>query len=468
MNKSELSRVFRDFDSAIANHIPDRDNFSAIVGVSGGPDSMTLLYLIHLLGIKATVVHCNYQLRGKSSEVDQELVEEVCSMWDFECVSVRFDSESAGKRGNFQNRARMQRYQVFLDMKRELKADAIILAHHQDDQLETIIQKIMRGSGVSAWQGMQEWDGRIFRPLLNLSKANILEYASENNIPYRLDSSNEESTYARNFLRNGWFPVLDDLFPGWRDNLLKVQERGREHETVIATLTEALCDEENALNRERFLAIDSIVRVPVLLHLIKKVAGHSPVSADRLESLPQLDELQTGKKVQLNEEWSLLRDRDHFVLQGLEAERPKPMVLSMGILSGKPFNYGRLTAVLEEWKGTINKSCLQIDADSVEWPLTVRAWEQGDRLNPLGMDGSQTVADLLTNRKVSALEKARTRVVETDDSRICAVLFPKTGSGNGSGDIPGAIADWARCKESTGRVLCLDPDPPEEIVKSEK
>ena len=144
---------------------------------------MAMLYLLHRFDIDTVVVHCNYQLRGGASDADQELVEDICMHWKMECVSLRFDSLKESD-GNFQDWARSRRYQAFEDIKNEYTANLILTAHHQDDQLETILQKVLRGSGIASWKGMEMLEGDLFRPLLNVSKSQIMEFVQEANVPY--------------------------------------------------------------------------------------------------------------------------------------------------------------------------------------------------------------------------------------------------------------------------------------------
>ncbi|MEX0995257.1 MAG: tRNA lysidine(34) synthetase TilS [Balneolaceae bacterium] len=454
MNKSESTRMIERVETHLKTCFQDEESLHMVTGVSGGPDSMTLLYIFHRIGIRCTVIHCNYQLRGDASDKDQELVEETASMWGYECVSVRFDPDSAAD--NFQNWARNRRYQAFRDLKDELKADGIMTAHHQDDQLETIIQKIMRGAGLTAWQGMKIWDGELFRPLLEVSKAEILKFASENHIPYRLDSSNEESTYARNFLRNGWFPILDDLFPGWRDNILKVPERAKEHQSLADALARSIRVDHTKLDRKKLLSLDPEVQKPVLLHIIKSFQEDITVSSGTLINLDQLESLQTGKKLQLNDRWSLLRDRDQFVLQENEQVFRPEITLTRRELSDEKMLKGSLGIELIPWEGTINENFIQVDADVLEWPLKIRNWKDGDKMNPLGMEGHQSIADLLTNQKIPAAEKSGTRVIESFDENICAVIFP---SGRAEDQNAGVIAEWARCTPETKTILQIHHSP---------
>ncbi len=450
MNRLESSRIIKKVETYFSENFAHKENVSAILGVSGGPDSMSLLYIFSKLQINLTVVHCNYQLRGTDSDKDQKMVEDTASMWGFDAISVRLDpSEAKGQ--NFQNWARKKRYQVFRDIKSENKADFIATAHHQDDQLETIIQKILRGAGLTAWQGMKIWDGELFRPLLDLSKADILKFASENHIPYRHDSSNEESTYARNFLRNGWFPVLDDLFPGWRENLLKVPDRAREHEELSKSLIRSLMPDRKRIDRESFLHLAPDVQRTLLLQILKTVDTDISVSSGSLANLENLSSLQTGKKLKVDGRWSVFRDRELFLLldEHKKSEEIEPIRVNPDDLENNKVKFDGYVLTESEWEGDIKRDALQLDFEQLKWPLTFRAWDEGDEINPFGMKGSQKISDLLTNNKIPASEKPSALVCETYDEKICAVIFPL----NYEGDKPGTIANWVRCSPETVKTI---------------
>ncbi len=447
MNKSESNRVIKLVEEYLETCFPEKDQRSIILGVSGGPDSMSLLYILSKLNVQVMVVHCNYQLRGEESNSDQKLVEDTAFMWGFDTVSTRLDPEEA-EDGNFQNWARNRRYQIFRDIKKETGADAIATAHHQDDQLETIIQKILRGAGMTAWQGMKLWNGELFRPLLEFSKAEILQFASRSHIPYRLDSSNEESTYARNFLRNGWFPILDDLFPGWRENILKVPERAKEHKALTKALIGSLMPDDRSIMRNRLIALAPEVQKPLILQILKSMDEEIRVSSGALENLEKLESLQTGKKLLFNEIWSLTRDRDRFIISEEKSDVIPAVLISRSDIRREKLLVHGFQMEEKQWQNQINSSILQLDADSLEWPLKVRVWQEGDVINPYGMEGTQKISDLLTNNKISATQKSTVLVVEVFDGRICAVIFPH-------GSKPGTIADWARCTPETNTMLLI-------------
>lgn len=449
MNKSESHQLSDHFRTHFKNHLGHIESPVVIAGVSGGADSMSLLYLLHKYDVNATIVHCNYGMRGKASDQDQKLVEDTASMWGFDVISARFDAADA-EGENFQNWARKRRYDMFRDLKKELSADAILTAHHEDDQLETILQRLMRGSGITAWSGMEVWDGELLRPLLTVSKSEIMEFVTSNHVPYRLDSSNEESTYARNFLRNGWFPALNNLFPGWRGNLLTLQDRAAEFNEMAAIIADSVSSDNGSINRESFLELSESVRSAVISNLISVQFPDRSVSKGSLENLKSLSELQTGKKMQVNDGLWLVRDRDQFVWDVDDDLVPQSVVLNRDDIKDT-IKVSSLLIGLSDWTGKLQSDGLFLDPDALTWPLTIRRWEQGDRFNPFGMDGTQSVADHLTNEKVSSVQKNQTIIAETFDGRIAAVIFPRKSNTKRVG----TIADWAKCTGTTKNTIFI-------------
>jgi tRNA(Ile)-lysidine synthase len=450
MSKLELSQINREFHKQVNNNLK-RDDF-VIAGISGGPDSMLLLYLLHRAGIKTVSVHCNYGLRGKASDQDQKLVEQMSSMWEIECVSVRLDSEEAGD-DNFQNWARKRRYEIFYDLKREYQANYITTAHHQDDQVETILQKILRGSGTAAWKGMSVKEDDLFRPLLGIGKDEIMQFVQEFNIPYRIDGTNEESTYARNFLRHNWFPELNRFFPGWKDNLLKIPNRAEEFESMADHILSGISEHPDRLNRSGFLSLPETIR-PVILHrFIEKNERKSGLSHSFLSNIESLEELQTGKAVQISKYLSVERDRDLFIV--VQNEEPQG---DTGVITIQRFSdsvkTGGLKMSLEPCTGKYKEGVLYLDVDKISFPLTLRNWQKGDVIKPLGMAGSQLISDHLTNRKIWSSKKDEAKVLETFDGMICALIFPhKTADFQ-----QGTVSEEVRCTSETKTVVTISKE----------
>ena len=417
--------------------------------MSGGPDSMALLYLLHREEIPAFIVHCNYGLRGQASDKDQNLVEEMCKLWNFECVSVRLEYEKKAT-GNFQKWARERRYEVFYDLKEELKTDVIVTAHHQDDQIETIFQRILRGSGLSSWRGIETFDGTLFRPLLEVSKSEIMEFVQQFNIPYRIDSTNEESTYARNFLRNNWFPELNKLFPGWSENILAARDRADEFAGLKTLVANGIVSADGLIDRSKFLALPDSVQRVIFSYAADKIGGTGILSAGFLSEIHKLSELQTGAKLQISDDYFVIRDRVSFVIVNENLDKFMPVQFSEDDVSnGKECSFVKLKS--EVFNGVYSKEILVLNSDAIEFPITLRNWQDGDRFISFGMQGSQLISSHITNKKVSALAKKSVKVIESFDGTICAVIFPP----NSGVDTIGTISEAYRCTDQTKKSIII-------------
>lgn len=450
MSKFESSPVVTEFLRQNNTLFPDRD-LSVIAGVSGGPDSMSLLYILHRLDIQTIAVHCNYQMRGKYSEQDQQLVEKMCALWEIECVALRFNPDETGAE-NFQQWARKRRYQVFRDLLQQNNSDLILTAHHQDDQLETILQRILRGAGTSAWRGIQVLEDDLYRPLLRVPKSEIMKFVQQFNIPCRIDGSNEESTYARNFLRLNWFPHLERLFPGWRNNLLKVPERSREFSEMAEFILTSVADEKNGLKRKEFLSLSPALQRVTLHHWIQIEYSQTTLTAGAFSQLDDLKQLQTGKSLQLEEELFLTRERNRFILtkpDETESRFSEIRITRDEIRKGEA--KGQLVLAIESGLKEFKPHTLYLDPDTLIFPLSIREWLPGDKIQPLGMSGSQLVSDHLTNRKVEASLKKQAKVIESFDGRICAIIFPHLLE---DGQI-GTVAEPNKCTEATKQSLII-------------
>jgi len=451
MNKFESFPIVKSVSENL-KRVSESPSLSLICGVSGGIDSMVLLYILHRLQVNCTVTHCNYQLRGEESEKDMKLVEEMSAMWGFECITARFNP-SDSKESNTQIWARNLRYTMFRDLRQEVSADFIVTAHHQEDQVETILQKILRGAGPAAWSGMSIRDGDLIRPLLNVSKKEIRDFAQTQHVPYRDDQSNQESGYARNLIRNELTPELNRLVPGWKQNVLNIPERANQFQALTDTLLSQIKARSAAIKRSAFLELPEETW-PVLIHrFIETESESSRVSSGELKQVENIASMQTGGFLTFGKSLKLVRDRDLLILTDSDSLKLKSQTLSKNDLPFKSETYG-ITIVVKPWDGSIKKDRLQFDNDKIRWPITIRPWKDGDRIQPLGMTGSKLVADVLTDAKISSIQKKEAFLIESFDGIICAVIFPH--------EIPkkqlGVISDIAKCTTGTKKILLIDTD----------
>ncbi|MDG5766178.1 tRNA lysidine(34) synthetase TilS [Balneolales bacterium ANBcel1] len=507
-----------------------------VVGVSGGPDSMALLHVLaRSYGRSLVAAHVNYGKRGAESDSDQHLVAESCRQWNVpleikdvrvhdigeritaeahksEEYQVEESKQCEAPAGNFQDYARRVRRTFFLDVMKRHSAAAVAMAHHSDDQMETVFQKILRGSAPEHWAGMRGYDPPWLRPLLGFSRSDLLAYAEHHRVPYRIDRTNLTSDYARNLLRNRVFPELENHFPGWRSNLERIAGFGSLHREMLDYLLSGVVCGGNAgggadsgsahyrsmrLNRKQWFALPEPLRLPVARHWVREAAGFTGWSHGLVDRLSDLGQIQTGARISVTERLHIIRDRDCFVLVEPEVIVPKADEAAgrfSGTAEGSTLQRaGRRTdaetstasgsesaqeAVQKENAGYELRSrelvqqplticgCvisagryrpdhhafrLQLRLDSLPETLILRRWRAGDRLQPLGMNGSQLISDHLVNRKIPSTQKNETLVLVSFDETVHAVIFPQSLK---SGEV-GTIAEHARCHTEGEHVLLI-------------
>tara|TARA_R110000868_G_scaffold368227_1_gene631198 strand:- start:28071 stop:29408 length:1338 start_codon:yes stop_codon:yes gene_type:complete len=444
MNKSVSRSIEKSIKSSLG--LLSQRNPKILLGVSGGPDSMALLYAFFKSNVDVMVVHINYELRGKESDIDQELVEGMCTEWGFECCSIRLNNNI--HQGNFQNWAREERYRIFKELKEAKKISCIATAHHQNDQVETILQKVLRGSGVEAWQGMSIWDGQLFRPLLPFKKSEIVEYCSEEAIPYRIDESNLESGYARNFIRNELSADFNKFFPGWQTNILALQEKGEVTELAIHHIIEFICVGEE-IELSKFSQLNEKLKPAVLKKFISIKYPELKISKGKLIELLKIEDAQSGTSIEISDSIHIVRDRASITLKNEQSKTIELEISELDVNNG--INFKNLEISIS--KSINNEIPLYIDAGLIKWPLTIRVWKKGDKIVPLGMNGSQKISDHLTNRKITSSKREKALILSDVDSTIYAIIFPVKAE---NGEI-GTVSEIIKCTEQTTEYLTINP-----------
>lgn len=387
-------------------------NQRVLLGLSGGMDSMVLLDLLHRSGVHLEAAHVNYGKRGTESDLDQQLVTQKCAELNVALHTHVVEPADWGA-GNFQEQAREIRYSFFNRIRAERTLDWLALAHHKDDQTETAVLKIFRAGSNPSVLAMTVVDTirKIYRPLLAYTRLEIAAYASVHKINWRDDATNEESHYARNLLRNELFPALDTATPGWRNNLQHVLERLETTDELTRHLLGVYeNDQQDALPVDVLQKFSEPTRLTILHRFI---AGHAPeVSAGVIQQADQLVHAQPGKKVIISPKITLWRDSDKLQLR----ENTKASLNPEAV---------RVTTTHVPDQTTLRKpGRLWLDQARATTPLQFRYWQPADKIQPLGLNGHVSLADLLTNRKISSSQKNQAIVAVTFDGKICAVIFP--------------------------------------------
>lgn len=381
------------------------DNSKVIVGVSGGADSVALLDILHSLKYECVVAHCNFHLRGEESNRDAFFVEELCIKYNLKYERIDFDTEAYAELNSIsiEMAARELRYNWFEQIRVIHLADRIAVAHHKDDSIETILLNLIRGTGIRGLTGINAQNKYIVRPLLCLSRNDILDYLKGRKLSYVDDSTNSEDLYTRNKIRLKIIPLLETINPSVKESINRTAEHLRQVETIynfyIAQVKNDIL-ENDSIDIKKL--IQYIEPEAILYELLSPYKFNSATVSQIFESL-----ISQPGKIFYSETHKLIRDRAHFVLK----KREKLTVDSFTIhQDDSTIVYPvSMTIDMVEKNGDFaiekNKNILYVDKDKINYPLIIRRWKQGDWFIPFGMKGKKKVSDYFTDQKYNIFEK---------------------------------------------------------------
>ncbi|MBO4641904.1 MAG: tRNA lysidine(34) synthetase TilS [Bacteroidaceae bacterium] len=370
-----------------------------LVGVSGGADSVALLHILLDLGYKIEALHCNFQLRGEESDRDEAFVDTLCQNLNIPIFIKHFSTAeyASEHRISIEMAARDLRYEWFREMKTLLGAQCIAVAHHKDDQAETLMLNLVRGTGMRGLAGMYPKNGDIIRPFLCLNKREILNYLKEIGQEYTTDSTNLERETLRNVIRLDIMPRLEQLNPQAIENLANtariMQESWPYYQESIETHMQQMGITPNKGALASF--------TPTLLHEWLYGKGFSATQEKEILSVASDG---TGKRWE-SMNYQLLLDRGYLLLE----ER------------GENESSTELITEYVDSMTDQGSDVAYLDAEKILMPLTMRKTQKGDRFVPFGMTGFKLVSDFLTDLKCSLFEKQRQQVVCSGEDIVWVV-----------------------------------------------
>ncbi|NDV67629.1 tRNA lysidine(34) synthetase TilS [Dysgonomonas sp. 25] len=377
-----------------------------VIGLSGGADSIAMLDILMRLDYDCIAAHCNFHLRGDESDRDALFVKGICEANNIPLHMVDFETEqyAAGKSISIEMAARELRYQWFEKLRNEVKADYIAVAHHRDDSIETVLLNLIRGTGIRGLTGIPVRNGAIIRPLLCLSREEILAYIAERSLSYVDDHTNSEDIYTRNRIRLKVLPLLETINPSVRDSIAQTAQYLSQAEHIYTDYVESA--KQAVFDGGKIdIALLQQQSEPeaVLFEILYDYGFHSDVTRQVYFSLDSL-----SGKVFLSDTHKLVKDRDFLLLSALnkESEQAVYEVSATGI--DAPV---RLIMAKHPTSGVqIEKhpNILYLDYNKLQFPLKLRRWERGDWFIPFGMTGKKKVSDYFSDNKFSLIDKENT------------------------------------------------------------
>lgn len=397
-----------------------------LLAVSGGVDSMVMLDLFAQAQFDFVVAHCNFGLRGADSEGDEAFVKEKSQSLGIQYFSKLFDTQNyAEQKGiSIQMAARELRYAWFKELLNLHKINYLATAHHQNDNLETILLNLLRGTGIAGLRGILPKKGKIIRPILFATREEIKDYATQRQIQWREDSSNTENKYQRNLLRNQIIPVFKTINPHLEENIAQTAEKLRAMEILFKKRIKKI--KQKALKFEKgitYISIDSFQKIsePVIqLAEILKDFGFTYAQAKKIWT----SRAQISGKIFSSQEYDLVKDRRHWVIS------PKITVqnLTWKIEENTeileiPFFKLKMQIIDNQGITNIKKNpkFAGLDFEKLRFPLKIRVWQEGDYFYPLGMEHKKKISDFLIDLKIPRNLKKQVLVL-TSEGKIVWVM----------------------------------------------
>lgn len=389
----------------IADQFPFLDNKKLLLATSGGLDSIVMAHLFQQLHHDIALAHCNFQLRGVESFGDQKFVQDFADTNKIPVYITQFDTLAFAKdyKLSTQVAARDLRYNWFYELLESENFDYILTAHHADDNIETFLINLSRGTGLEGLTGIPAENGNIIRPLLAFSRDEIAQYAHDHGIEWREDSSNASDKYLRNKIRHDLVPLLKELNPQFISSFQKTQSYLQQSEAMVEDASimvyqQVVRQEED----EIYIDLKQLLRLPNYKSYLYQWLKDFQFSA--WDDVYNLVDSLSGKQV-YSSNFRLIKDRDFLILSPINfEEQQQEYLISQGVQDVKiplKLSFCKVNDI-----SVSANTAIFVDEDKLDYPLILRKWQEGDVFQPFGMEGkSKKLSKFFKDEKFSLLEK---------------------------------------------------------------
>ena len=400
-------------------------NARVIVGVSGGADSVVLLHILLSLGYDCVIAHCNFHLRMEESNRDEEFVRKLSKSLHLPFYNIDFETTKYAKEHHksIEMAARDLRYEWFYQLVEKLDAQAIAVAHHADDSIETMLMNLVRGTGLRGLTGIAARNEKVIRPLLCCTREEIETYIIGHDLENITDSTNATLDYQRNKFRNIVLPLLEEINPSVRQTLYNSLERFEGtlaiYDQAIGNIRDKVLISENDLVKLKIAELQKQVDVPTVLYELLQPYGFGKAV---LEQITKHLEGESGKLF-YSDTHRLLKDRDYLIINKIEsASNEEYFITENKTEITIPFLLKISKIKLNsDFRVSKEKNCIHVDASRLSFPLQLRRWNEGDSFFPFGMNKRKKISDFFIDNKLTIIEKEQSWLLLSGDEIVWVV-----------------------------------------------
>jgi len=396
--------MIKKFKKHLENNFSFINGKKILIGISGGLDSMVLTSLLKELDFDIVLAHVNFKLRAKDSEEDESFVMQWAQANKLAIFKTSFDTIKVAKerKVSIEMAARDLRYDWFNNLVNDNNFEYIAVAHHLNDNIETVFMNLTRGTGISGISGMKNISGNIIRPLLPFSRKEIEAYAKENEILWREDLSNLDTVYKRNKIRHELVPLLEELNPSFLKSFSKNISNFKQTELI----------QDNYLNTLDYsFWIEKENNIEISISELKKLIAYETILREKLlpYNFRNIDDILSGLtansgKEYLSDTHRIIKDRDRLILEEIHENLDNEIIIDEKTIQFfSPLHI--LFNTTEEFNENLNLNLAQLDKEKLSFPLKLRKWKTGDFFYPQGMKGKKKLSKYYKDEKYSLADK---------------------------------------------------------------
>ncbi len=401
-----------------------------LIALSGGADSVCLLLILDKLGYNIEAVHCNFNLRGDESSRDEQFCIELCKKRNIKIHLAHFDTNSYAllHKTSIEMAARNLRYSFFENLRHDIGADGVCVAHHQNDCAETLIMNLIRGTGIKGLAGIMPKRDSIIRPLLCVSRDEIEDFLTKESQDYVTDSTNLDDFCVRNSIRLNIIPMMEKINPSVVQNIVRTAMRMNEANKVFNESIEASSSKvSDLIDGSLYIDIRALKKEPSPEYTLFNILKNYRFNPEQIESIGYNLDFPTGTRF-LSDTHQLVFDREKMIVTKIENNRISLKIPEHGKYIINDVKSIRIEKVIVNKEFNISKDnfTATLDSANVKFPLLLRNVENGDRFFPFGMKGSKLVSKYMTDKRFSLIDKQKQMVIEDASGNIIWLVGERT------------------------------------------